>query len=219
MNRQADSSAAHRPSQNLWSGIPEASGWPTGGIACLEASERDSRQREWLRGCNGLSLWKPDVFLRRTIRNFRMVEFWTSSPSENILIKCSLIVRTSLSYSSAIAAQDNQIVSDSKRHSTRTLPSPLANIINSPAGGWVKSLSDMLPPKECCWRRESSGEAFWRKITGVEPARDRWRPQLDLKSSRLTGDDDLPRLDCYMEAGRIIATSLSFYIPRSVFSA
>lgn len=65
------------------------------------------------------------------------------------------------------------------------------------------------------WR--TSGEAFWRKITGVEPARDRWRPQLDLKSSRLTGDDDLPRLDCYMEAGRIIATSLSFYIPRSVF--
>ncbi|PND96202.1 transposase, partial [Escherichia coli] len=26
---------------------------------------------------------------------------------------------------------------------------------------------------------------IWRKITGVEPARDRWRPQLDLKSSRL----------------------------------
>ena len=49
-------------------------------------------------------------------------------------------------------------------------------------------------------------EELWRKITGVEPARDRWRPQLDLKSSRLTGDDDLPRLDCYMEAGRIIAT-------------
>ncbi len=49
-------------------------------------------------------------------------------------------------------------------------------------------------------------EANWRKITGVEPARDRWRPQLDLKSSHLTGDDDLPRLDCYMEAGRIIAT-------------
>lgn len=49
-------------------------------------------------------------------------------------------------------------------------------------------------------------EQFWRKITGVEPARDRWRPQLDLKSSHLTGDDDLPRLDCYMEAGRIIAT-------------
>lgn len=47
---------------------------------------------------------------------------------------------------------------------------------------------------------------FWRKITGVEPARERWRPQLDLKSSHLTGDDDLPRLDCYMEAGRIIAT-------------
>ena len=33
---------------------------------------------------------------------------------------------------------------------------------------------------------------FWRKITGVEPARDRWRPQPDLKSGRLTGDDDLP---------------------------
>lgn len=60
-------------------------------------------------------------------------------------------------------------------------------------------------------------EEFWRKITGVEPARDRWRPQLDLKSSRLTGDDDLPRLDCYMEAGRIIATSLSFYIPQISF--
>ncbi|EHM49909.1 hypothetical protein HMPREF0880_01426 [Yokenella regensburgei ATCC 43003] len=50
------------------------------------------------------------------------------------------------------------------------------------------------------------GDELWRKITGVEPARDRWRPQLDLKSSRLTGDDDLPRLHCYMEAGRIIAT-------------
>ncbi len=49
-------------------------------------------------------------------------------------------------------------------------------------------------------------EVLWRKITGVEPARDRWRPHLDLKSSRLTGDDELPRLDCYMEAGRIIAT-------------
>lgn len=49
-------------------------------------------------------------------------------------------------------------------------------------------------------------EEFWRKITGVEPARERWRPQLDLKSSHLTGDDDLPRLHCYMEAGRIIAT-------------
>lgn len=34
---------------------------------------------------------------------------------------------------------------------------------------------------------------------------------------RLTGDDDLPRLDCYMEAGRIIATSLSFYIPQISF--
>ena len=32
----------------------------------------------------------------------------------------------------------------------------------------------------------------WRKITGVEPAQDRWRPQPDLKSGRLTGDDDLP---------------------------
>lgn len=56
------------------------------------------------------------------------------------------------------------------------------------------------------WRGFGRAEANWRKITGVEPARDRWRPQLDLKSSRLTGDDDLPRLDCYMEAGRIIAT-------------
>lgn len=35
-------------------------------------------------------------------------------------------------------------------------------------------------------------EVQWRKITGVEPAQDRWRPQPDLKSGRLTGDDDLP---------------------------
>ncbi len=35
-------------------------------------------------------------------------------------------------------------------------------------------------------------EKLWRKITGVEPAEDRWRPHLDLKSSRPTGDDDLP---------------------------
>ncbi|QCJ68500.1 hypothetical protein C9446_00610 [Providencia heimbachae] len=37
-------------------------------------------------------------------------------------------------------------------------------------------------------------ELEWRKITGVEPARDCWQPQLDLKSSRLTGDDDLPHI-------------------------
>ncbi len=60
-------------------------------------------------------------------------------------------------------------------------------------------------------------DEVWRKITGVEPARDRWRPQLDLKSSRLTGDDDLPRLDCYMEAGRIIATSSPYHIPHHTF--
>lgn len=60
---------------------------------------------------------------------------------------------------------------------------------------------------------------FWRKITGVEPARDRWRPQLDLKSSRLTGDDDLPRLHCYMEAGRIISTFNHLpHPPRAHFS-
>ncbi|PSN07292.1 transposase [Siccibacter turicensis] len=58
---------------------------------------------------------------------------------------------------------------------------------------------------------------FWRKITGVEPARGRWRSQLELKSSRLTGDDDLPRLHCYMEAGRIIATSQGYTIPSPVF--
>ncbi len=44
---------------------------------------------------------------------------------------------------------------------------------------------------------------FLAEITGVEPARERWRPQLDLKSSHLTGDDDLPRLHCYMEAGAL----------------
>ncbi len=35
-------------------------------------------------------------------------------------------------------------------------------------------------------------EDGWRKITGVEPAEGRWRPHLDLKPSRPTGDDDLP---------------------------
>lgn len=113
---------------------------------------------------------------------------------------------------------DNQIVSDSKRHSTRTLPSPLANIINSPAGA---GLSLCLT---CRLRRSvvDVGRVQERHFGGRSQESnlpDRWRPQLDLKSSRLTGDDDLPRLDCYMEAGRIIATSLSFYIPRSVFSA
>ncbi|THA01144.1 hypothetical protein D3M79_02610 [Rodentibacter pneumotropicus] len=37
-------------------------------------------------------------------------------------------------------------------------------------------------------------EIFWRKVMGVEPTRERWRPQQDLKSCHLTGDDDLPRL-------------------------
>lgn len=62
--------------------------------------------------------------------------------------------------------------------------------------------SGRIPKSTGAWQfiLFSSEEANWRKITGVEPARDRWRPQLDLKSSRLTGDDDLPRLDCYMEA-------------------
>ncbi|NHB88232.1 hypothetical protein C5471_11120 [Photorhabdus tasmaniensis] len=39
---------------------------------------------------------------------------------------------------------------------------------------------------------EITPDKLWRKITGVEPARDHWRPHLDLKSSRPTGDDDLP---------------------------
>lgn len=34
----------------------------------------------------------------------------------------------------------------------------------------------------------------WRKVMGVEPTRERWRPQQDLKSCHLTGDDDLPLL-------------------------
>ena len=34
----------------------------------------------------------------------------------------------------------------------------------------------------------------WRKVMGVEPTRERWRPQQDLKSCHLTGDDDLPWL-------------------------
>ncbi|SBV61982.1 conserved hypothetical protein [uncultured Citrobacter sp.] len=38
-----------------------------------------------------------------------------------------------------------------------------------------------------------------------------------MKSSHLTGDDDLPRLDCYMEAGRIIATSYGFHTPSLTF--
>ena len=34
----------------------------------------------------------------------------------------------------------------------------------------------------------------WRKGMGVEPTWERWRPQQDLKSCHLTGDDALPRL-------------------------
>ena len=37
-------------------------------------------------------------------------------------------------------------------------------------------------------------EKMWRKVMGVEPTRERWRPQQDLKSCHLTGDDDLPLL-------------------------
>ncbi|KGQ71508.1 hypothetical protein OA57_00085 [Chelonobacter oris] len=36
----------------------------------------------------------------------------------------------------------------------------------------------------------------WRKIMGVEPTRDCWQPQQDLKSCRFTGNDDLPRKFC-----------------------
>ena len=38
------------------------------------------------------------------------------------------------------------------------------------------------------------GRKEWRKVMGVEPTRERWRPQQDLKSCHLTGDDDLPLL-------------------------
>ena len=38
------------------------------------------------------------------------------------------------------------------------------------------------------------GGKKWRKVMGVEPTRERWRPQQDLKSCHLTGDDDLPWL-------------------------
>ena len=38
------------------------------------------------------------------------------------------------------------------------------------------------------------GRKEWRKVMGVEPTRERWRPQQDLKSCHLTGDDDLPSL-------------------------
>ncbi|ASL85283.1 hypothetical protein AS657_00305 [Serratia marcescens] len=47
----------------------------------------------------------------------------------------------------------------------------------------------------CCRARltqKNKGDDDWRKITGVEPAQDRWRPQPDLKSGRPTGDEDLP---------------------------
>ena len=49
-------------------------------------------------------------------------------------------------------------------------------------------------------------ERILAEIAGVEPAGSRRRLPLEMKSNRLTGDDDLPRLHCYMEAGRIIAT-------------
>ncbi len=42
------------------------------------------------------------------------------------------------------------------------------------------------------YERKMLLDKLWRKITGVEPAGDRWRSHLDLKSSRPTGDDDLP---------------------------
>ena len=42
-------------------------------------------------------------------------------------------------------------------------------------------------------------------------------PQLDLKSSHLTGDDDLPRLDCYMEAGAHYSYFLRFPHPLTHF--
>ncbi len=35
-------------------------------------------------------------------------------------------------------------------------------------------------------------ENNWRKRMGVEPTQERWRPQQDLKSCHLTGDDSLP---------------------------
>ena len=38
------------------------------------------------------------------------------------------------------------------------------------------------------------GRKEWRKVMGVDPTRERWRPQQDLKSCHLTGDDDLPLL-------------------------
>lgn len=38
------------------------------------------------------------------------------------------------------------------------------------------------------------GRNEWRKVMGVEPTQERWRPQQDLKSCHLTGDDDLPLL-------------------------
>ena len=38
------------------------------------------------------------------------------------------------------------------------------------------------------------GRKEWRKVMGVEPTRERWRPQQDLKSCHLTGDDALPLL-------------------------
>ena len=98
----------------------------------------------------------------------------------------------------------------------------LLYIFFADSGRWSRTITDKLIIHRIEYKvfygvSRNWLDEVWRKITGVEPARDRWRPQLDLKSSRLTGDDDLPRLDCYMEAGRIIATSLSFYIPQISF--
>ena len=42
------------------------------------------------------------------------------------------------------------------------------------------------------------GRKEWRKVMGVEPTRERWRPQQDLKSCHLTGDDDLPLLKLWL---------------------
>lgn len=60
---------------------------------------------------------------------------------------------------------------------------------------------------------------LWRKGMGVEPTRERWRPQQDLKSCHLTGDDALPKGDVtltdYLSAVKFCDIMTSIFNTRS----
>ncbi|OQS31382.1 hypothetical protein B0T45_22985 [Chromobacterium haemolyticum] len=63
-------------------------------------------------------------------------------------------------------------------------------------------------PGAGCWRSER------RKRTGVEPARDRWRPHLILKTSRPTGDESLPA--CERTVGPLASSRRQWALYRGI---